>query len=408
MKEFLNLLRGARTWALVVGIAVLGGLTLVACGSSSSSSDTGNSGGESTTAAGEEGSGGEESDSSAVVAAATEELEKALIGPTEWEGPTEAVKPPKDFKVAILACDMKSYGCRAPAEGSQHAAEALGWESKIFNGESDPNVYAKRIEEAIAEGADGIITESVDGRSVADALAHAKQAGIPVISTSNAAAPGEQNYEVDISPNFLQFGKDIAAWVISDSNGEGVLAIYRDPEFQSTVSAVEGILEGMEPCTTCTVNEPINFVAADVAERLAPETVAMLRANPDVDYIHLSYDPAAALTVPAILEAGLGEGLQGSSTIGDELNLGFIREGKVQAADAVWSNEYQGYASIDQLIRLATGKEPWVSDNQPERFQLNENLPSVLITKENVPPEGEIYEPPFDYKSEYEKIWGLK
>lgn len=379
----------ARTFVLVALLA-LAALVVAGCGSSDDS--TSSTAAESTEASG---GGGDQA-----------ALEAAQEGPTAWEGPTEAVKPPQSFKLALVTCDNASKGCLAPAEGAEAAAKLLGWETTVYDGESDPTVQAKRVAQAIANNADGIITESVDGRGIGSALKEAKAAGIPVVSTSNAAAAGEQGYQIDVSPDFEQLGRDIANWVIVDSGESAVLDTYVDKEYQSTISTTEGILEGMKACDGCTANPPINFVAADLAEKLGPETVASLRSNPDVDYVHFAYDPAATFQVPAILQAGLGEQVKGSSIIGDEQNLEFIADGQVQAADAVWDNEYQGYASVDQLIRLATGKSLAVSEGVPERFKYNENLPSVLLTKANLPAEG-LYEAPFDYVSEYEKLWGL-
>ena len=288
----------ARTGVLaVLLVALCTALAVAGCGSSSDSSS---STAEATGGSGE--SGGSSFDA---------KLEAAQEGPTKWEGPTAAVKPPKTFNLALVTCDNASEGCSAPAKGAEEAAKKLGWKVTTYDGESDPTVQAKRVAQAITNNADGIITESVDGRGIGSALAEAKAAGIPVISTSNAAAPGEQGYKVDISPDFEQLGKDIADWVISDSGESAVLDTYVDREYQSTISTSEGILDEMKECGGCTANAPINFVAADLANKLGPETVSELRSNPDVNYVHFAYDPAATFQVPAILQAGLGEKGQG-------------------------------------------------------------------------------------------------
>jgi ribose transport system substrate-binding protein len=372
------------------------------CGSSDSSSTSSAStdaasSGASTTASTTSGDGG--GDPAA--------LEAALKGPTEWQGPTEPVKAPSSFKLALITCDNASEGCLAPAKGAQQAAEALGWTATIYDGQSDPTVQAKRVQQAIASGADGIITESVDGRSITSGLKDAKAAGIPVVSTSNAAAPGEQGYEVDVSPDFDRFGRDIANWMMVDSSGKANVLPYVDREYQSTVSTLNGLVDQLKACSTCTVESPVNFVAKDVASNLGPQTVSDLRAHPKVDYVHFAFDPAATVQVPAIMQAGLGDKIKASSIIGGEQNLQFIADGQVQAADAVWDNTYQGWASVDQLIRLATNQPPAVSEGVPDRFKFNENLPSILITKDNLPADGKTYTAPFDYQSEYKKLWGI-
>jgi ABC-type sugar transport system substrate-binding protein len=242
---------------------------------------------------------------------------------------------------------------------------------------------------------------------VKSALAKAKAANIPVISTSNATAPGEQGYVLDTSPNLEAVGAAIADWVIVDSKGKAVFTPYLDKEFQSNISTEEGLLKELELCTTCTVKPTETFVATDVGNGLGASTVAYLRKNPDVDYFHASFDPAATDQVPAIMQAGLGDRVKASSILGDSQNLKFIADGQVQAADGAWDNEYEGWATVDQIIRLVTKKPLHVSEGVPARFKYGENIPYVLLTKDNLPEGDKDWRASFDYIAEYKKLWGL-
>lgn len=326
--------------------------------------------------------------------------------PHTWEGPTEPVKPPKDFKVAGITCFSQLEGCLTPIEGAEHAADELGWEFETYDGEADPTAQAKRVQQAIANKADAIILSAVNGDVINSALEDARKQGIIVVSTSNATAPGEQGYVLDTSPDVIAMGEAVGAWMVVDSGGDAVVAPFVDKEFVTNINFDKGIQKVLKECEGCEVKDTVEFVATDVGTKLGPNTVAYLQSNPDVEYFYSTYDPAMVDQVSAVQQAGLE--VKSCSELGDAQNLGFIRNEQVQACDGAWDNEYEGYATIDQIARLATDTPLAVSKNAPERFKYGENIPWVLLDKDNLPEGDETFTADFDYVSEYRKLWGLE
>jgi ribose transport system substrate-binding protein len=380
------------TLSAIVFVALAIGVS--ACGSSSDETSGG-------------GGGSSESSASTNLAKFESSLKEAEeTEPPKWEGPTEPVTPPKSFKVAGITCFSQLEGCLTPIEGAEHAAKDLGWEFETYDGEADPTIQSKRIQQAIQSGADAIITSAVDGNAVQSAREEAEKAGIIVISTSNGTAPGEQGFKLDTSPNINAMGNAVADWMIVDSGGDGVIAPFLDKEFSTNIHFDEGIQERLQECSGCTVKPTVNFVATDVGTKLGPNTVSYLQDNPDVEYFYSTYDPAMADQVAAVQQAGLE--VKSCSELGDAQNLSFIKNEQVQACDAAWDNEYEGYATIDQIARLATGKPLAVSKGVPERFKYGENIPWVLLDKNNLPESEETFQADYDYISEYHKLWGLE
>ncbi|MHB1537692.1 MAG: sugar ABC transporter substrate-binding protein [Solirubrobacteraceae bacterium] len=326
--------------------------------------------------------------------------------PNHWEGPTEAVTPPKKFKVAGITCDSQLEGCLTPIEGAHDAARELGWEFETYNGEGSAPVEAKRIDEAISHHVNAIILAAVNGNTVESELEEAKKAGIIVISTTNGTAPGEQGYAVDTSPNVTAIGNAVGDWLVVHSKGRGVVAPFLDKEFQTNIDFTEGILEVLKRCSACKVKPTTEFVATDVGTKLGADTVAYLRQNPEVEYFFSTYDPAMAEQVAAVSQASLK--VSSCSQLGDAQNLSFIRASHVQLCDGAWDNEYEGYATIDQIIRLADKKPLWVSKNAPARYKYGENIPYVLLEKSNLPSTNKTFRASFDYVAEYRKLWGLR
>lgn len=354
----------------------------------------------------EEGSGGGGS-ATADLGSFEETLEAGeSTQPHEWEGPTEPVDPPKNFKVAGISCFSQLEGCLTPIEGAENAANELGWEFETYDGEADPTVWAKRVQQAIANKADAIILSAVNGDVIKSALEDARKAGIIVVSTSNATAPGEQGYVLDTSPDVIAMGEAVGAWMVVDSEGEGVVTPFVDKEFVTNINFDKGIQKVLKECEGCTVKDTVEFVATDVGTKLGPNTVAYLQDNPDVGYFYSTYDPAMVDQVTAVMQAGLD--VKSCSELGDAQNLGFIRNEQVQACDGAWDNEYEGYATIDQIARLATNQPLAVSENAPERFKYGENIPWVLLDKDNLPEGDETFTADFDYVSEYRELWGLE
>lgn len=379
----------------VAGLLLLAIGALAACGSSNKSS-TSTASSSSTSSNGFD------------LASYQKKLDLAKKSQTQWQGPTDPVTPPKKFKLAAITCYSILHGCVSPAESAGRAAKALGWDFQIYDGKGDPTVWSQRMDQAIANGANAIITVAVNGAAIKPALEKAKQKGVIVVSTSNATAPGEQGFQLDTSPNLEAVGRAIADWMIVDSKGKATMTPYLDKEFQSNISTEKGLLEEFKTCSTCTLKPTEQFVATDVPNNLGPATAAYFRKNPDVDYFHASYDPAATVQVPALQQAGLGNKVKACSILGDAQNLKYIDQANIQACDGAWDNEYEGWATVDQIIRLATKKPLHVSNNVPARFKYGENIPYVLIDKSNLPQGDKDWTAPFDYISEYKKLWGLQ
>jgi ribose transport system substrate-binding protein len=326
---------------------------------------------------------------------------------TKYLGPTTPVTPPKKFNLAVVTCFSILHGCVSPGEGACHAAKALGWKCTIFDGKGDPTVQSKAIQQAITDHANAIITVAVDGRLVKTALAQAKKAKIPVISTSNGSAPGQQGFIFDTSPNLHKIGAYLADWVAYKSGEKGALVPYNDLEFQSNISMTEGLLAEMKTCKTCKVYPVQKFTASQVSNALGPNVVSFVRKHPDVKYVSVTYDPAASFIVPALAAGGLGGKVKVVSQLGDAQNIDFIRKGRVQDGDGAWDNEYEGWATVDQIIRLVTHKPLHVSPG-PARYKYGEGIPYVLLTKDNAPKAGTDWHASVDYISKFKKLWGVK
>ncbi len=324
--------------------------------------------------------------------------------PAQWSGPTTAAKAPAGIKLAMISCSSTLHGCQSPVDGAQHAAAALGWQFQAYDGGGDPNKQNAAILNAIAWGANVIGLVAIDPNLVQSGVQAAKEKGVLVVSGSSALSePNTYTYGAniipfafDVAPDYGQMGRDEADWIINDSGGKAVVAVYCDYEFPSNIAHCEPLDKELQAAGIKTY-PIIKFTSSTVGTTLGQDTVGFLKSHPDVNYIYSPYDPAAAFQVPAIVNAGLASKVKLVSILGDQQNLDFIRKGQVQVADAAYDNEYMGYAMVDQSIRLL--------NKQPLSQPLGENMPYVLLDKSNLPAAGSDWHAAFDYKSEFLKLW---
>ncbi len=328
--------------------------------------------------------------------------------PPEWAGPTEPVKPPsKPLHLALMSCAAALHGCVTPTIGAAEAAKALGWTSTTYDGGGTPSTANSVILSAINSGADAILFTSINPSLIQQGLTAAKKAGVPVISASSGSSEPNPTVEVppgqvwpllDVSQSFVETGRQMADWVIKDSGESANALILTDKEYSSGVSQAGAVDEFNKKCPNCSLST-FNFTGTQVGTSLPGQVVGYLRTHPEVEYVITPYDPAAAAIVPAMAQAGQTT-VKLCGLLGDQQNLEFIREGQIQTCDAGYDNYYAGWAMVDQLLRHLAG--------QPLSKPLGEEVPSVLLTAENLPEPGSDWKTPIEYQTEYEKLWGLK
>jgi len=336
----------------------------------------------------------------------TAQLESATAEfPTEFAGPTVPVAAPADAKVAVITCYSILSGCVSPATAVQTAGETLGWDVRVFDGGGSADTQISQMLNAISWGADIILNIAIDPNAVQDGLRAAQTAGIPVGAGSNGidtpnpvtpTAPDRLGYAFDVAPDYAALGAKAGEWITADSAGAANVVVYSDQTFPSVLALQDGLLSQLAECDGCTVSDPQYFTGDQVSQVLPQSVVSYLRSNPETDYVFMPYDPAAAAVVPALQQAGYGE-VKVIGVLGSQENLSFVREGRVQVADAAYDNTYMGYALIDQSVRTLT--------EQPLADPHGESLPFVVLDESNVPAEGSDWQASYEYASVFEKLW---
>lgn len=383
--------RKAGRFAAGVLLACLLVLLVGACGDDDDSSDA--------TAAG---GGGEAVDYEA-------ELDRLYEG--TYEKPTGPdIKPEAGKNVWDISLGQNAEAMVAQTSEIKEAGAALGWDVTVFDGQFDPNRMLEGVNQALADGADGIILTYIDCAAVKPGLERAERAGVPVVaaegSDCNEVQPGDpQLFDWVVHYGDLSFREWIhewaraqATWVVAETDGQANALLMVQTDTETTKLGAEGEISKLEECPDCSYTE-VKLVGADIGPALQQKVEQALLENPDANAFIAGYD--------ALLTAGPAQALKASGRVDDMAIMGgegstggvqLIYEG-VQDACVGIPPGWEGYAAVDALIRLFAGRDPG---------EANSGIGIQVCDREhNLPPEGEAYASPFDYAEAYRGIWGL-
>ena len=383
-----------RAGGLLLAAAVTSVLALSACGSDSDDSAKG----------GSDGSTGD-SGSSACVDNANKYLEDGgwnTFPTTLPKSPparytTLDKAPPTGKKVIYISQNFPDSILSTTS--AKKAAEKLGWDLKVVLYNATVPDFQAKVQQAITEKPDFIISAGVPAAAYQQQIADAKKAGIAVIIANTletptdttgfaAATGGKTTYEISAN---LQANK-----VMSDSNCDAKVAVFTldypilkfgDDLFKKTV---EDACDKCKVETTIIQNKDIGSPAA------TQQMVAKLQADPSIKYAYTELGSLAAGLPQALKTAGLDD-VKIFGLTPDANSFKSLREG----TNSWWVNMNplaQGYDNIDAAVRLlATGKP--VTD--PGGY------PFALITSGKVP-DGDAPLVPENLGDLYYKSWGLE
>lgn len=374
----------------LIAAMLLSALVLAACGDDDGDSDG-------TTAANGSGGGGD------LVAEAQRYIEENAPGAREL--PDSAPKPPEKMTVWAIPCASAASGCQDIVTGVEAAGKVLGWEVKTFDGQGDPARWAAGINQAVAAGADAIVTASIDCAPVKASLQKARKAGVITINTTGfdcdsvggqklfsstvAPAPNEDDWKRTAEVS----GALQAAWAIAKHDGDVKAIHFTNEEQELTIGLGAGFRDYLQKCDTCEIVKDVPFQLADLGDPLTQKASSALLASSDANVAVTPYDPAAAPVAQAVVAAGKAQKVQVVGAIGAPLSLELIRDGRGQAMSVGWDVVWLGWAAMDDIIRIANDQEPVYSGW------------ALGIVDADSLPKGNQYHGPADYESNYEQIW---
>ena len=379
----------SRWWRAAAGATVVAlSLALAACGTSSNST----SGGPTSSA------------SENAYQARLNALYKGTYA--EPTGPT--VKAPTGKSIWLIESSLGSdYATRGVAAAKQAAAK-LGWSVHVFDAKFDPTQMLTGVQQAVVARASGIILSAIDCPTVKNAMVQAKAAHIPVVGIEvKDCTPSLFSHIVtyrnhqDFGQADQEWGAAQAAWVIAKTNGHAKVVIDTETDAWTTLDASQGIRSEIAKCPGCSIVGDAKFVGTDLGPALQQKIEQALIQHPDANAFIPAYDVVMTQSggAQAIQSAGRLHSLTIMGGEGTAALIAQIRNGTGAQACAGQSVEWEMYSAMDALVRLFLNKDPNLVDT---------GMGVQLCDKtHNLPPAGQPYAPPVDFRSAFLKMWSL-
>ena len=338
---------------------------------------------------------------------------KALQGTNTNVDPTSrpAVKGKTVF---VISQGQENISAAIPSDGAMAAAQAIGWHATLLDGKLNPANYGPLVQQAIAQGADGIVLVAIDCDQIVAPLQQAKARHIVTVPiygydcNDPVEKAGPPLFTTVVNFNNLpaaqlglfaeSYGRDQANYIISTSNNQARILLLNDPEFAVLKHTAAGFSDQIAHSGGSKIVADLNFISADLnTPKVVQEIQAELLKHPDINWIKSPYTFASLLGVePAIANQPGKYKVMGGEGFQPELNL--IRNGSFTAANVI-DSEWSGWATIDAMNSVFRHEKTRPSGIGWKITDAIHNMPA---------PSALVPSPGIDFKAEFKKAWGVR
>lgn len=319
------------------------------------------------------------------------------------------VTPPKGKNVWVISTGQAIEAAVNLTAGIEEAGQALEWDVNVFDGRFDSTRQLAGIEQAVADGADGIVLVYIDCPPVKAGLQQAADAGVAVVGIqSQECEPALEDHVIRYADHrdfatYLShgFGGTQAKWVIAKTKGEAKTIVTGETDLYSTRVTYDGVVEGFEECETCEIVDTVEFVGSELGPPLQQKIEQSLNQHPEANSFVAAYD--AVMTIgggaAALRASGRLDELEVMGGEGSKPGIELIRDRAGVDACTGTPTGWEGYEAMMSLTRIFAGQDPERGDSG-----IGEQ---VCDLEHNLPPQGEGYQAPIDYVAAYRELWGM-
>lgn len=385
-----------RKGAFTAAGVMISGSVLAACGGDDSS------GAAATTTAAAAGGGG-----AAAVAQAKARIDAARAMPTfTAPGPPIDASGVAGKKLFYHAITFNVEIVQNLFNGVKEAAEAVGMTATSFDAAGDPSLYVAGFEQAINQGYDCVLLESIQNSLVAEPMRRALEKGIKVVMINEVmeTGPGIPQPDARVAFDYVGGAELNADWIIVDSEGKDINLVVFHAEsirHRDMAAAVKSRIESS--CQgSCKVRlEQVNF--ADFSTRLPSLTQTLLTSDPTINYMLPVIDGMSLNIVPGIRQAGAADRVKLVSYNGTPSVLEFLERGEVVTSVVGGPHAWQGWLDVDQAIRVLLDAPVTDGEVKPP----NRLFDKVNIGELDVKGSEAAWYNTDAAKSEFRKLWNV-
>ncbi|MCA6091243.1 substrate-binding domain-containing protein [Streptomyces sp. SCA3-4] len=302
--------------------------------------------------------------------------------------------------VVYVAQTMTNPGVAGTARGVQEAARAIGWNTRVIDGQGTPAGIQAAFSQAIALRPSGIVIGGFDPRLTSQQVAKAHAEHIPLIGWHAVGSPGpskDPGLFTNVTTRVEDVAKVSSDWVIAHSHGTAGAVVFTDASIPFARNKSELIKKELATCADVRVLDEENIPIPDTSSR-TPQAVSSLLSRFGDRWTHSVaindvYFADAAPALRAARRKGTAAPFNIGAGDGDPSAFQRINGGQFQAATVPEPLSAQGWQIVDEFNRAFSG-EPASDYVTPVHIATAAN--SAGHTS---------WDPP-GYRAAYRKIWG--
>lgn len=279
----------------------------------------------------------------------------------------------QQMKVGLVTINLQALFFNQINDGATKAAAENNIDLTIVDGNNDPARQVQAIEDFITQKMDAIVVVAIDVEGIKPAVQDARDAGISVVAIDAKVAVPPANGFIGVD-NFgagVEAGAYTLGYVQGKMDGTAKVGIVGALNSFIQNQRKDGFVQVMD------ANPGIEIVGTvdgqNVQEVALTAAENLVTANPDMNIIYATGEPALIGVIAAVQSQGVGDRV---TVIGWDLTkqaIQAIDSGYVAAV--VQQNPYEeGYQAVLASMKLANG------ESVPEETL----IPITIVTKANV------------------------
>jgi ABC-type sugar transport system substrate-binding protein len=333
-------------------------------------------------------------------AAAATAIVEELGGPLGLEAKT----------IGFLQLNAQAEVAARIETGAKDAVEAIGWKFVSCDSEGNPAKMASCGSSLLNQGVDAILSVAIEPAAINAQLEEAADKGVPWITVGGGVTPTPL-FAAQLAPHETEMATLIDAYLIEQlGDGPKTLAASTFSAVLAGKARSDQLIEDLKG----TEIELVDLHESDLANQVDDArrwATTILTAYPDVDAMLGTADYSLWITGDVIAAkfpgAAYPERPLNVGYLDDLVNLKAIRDGKADAL-ATMRLDATSWIAVDQLAEYfargtAVDDNAYFESATVYGLEFND---AVLITSENLPPEGEYVTPKEDFETFFALKWG--
>lgn len=251
-------------------------------------------------------------------------------------------------------------------EGAEKAAEAAGCELTIANANNDSAKQNSDIENFVSQGVTGLIVVAIDVNGVVPAVNAAKESGVRVVAIDAQLEEGVADTFVGVDNE--KAGAEAGQWVVDEGMAEGKSYGVVDARNSFIQNQREDSFRQVVDAAGAQYTQSVN--GDNVQEKAATAAQNLVTAEPDLDFVYTTGEPATVGAVATLDPAG------STKVIGWDLTAEVIEgiDNGLVTAVVQQDPKQEGVEAVDELKAVLDGAEP----------QGFIDVPITIVTEANV------------------------